>query len=41
MIMSAVGPAAAEKVAAAAAERDVRVLDVPVTGGVRGAEQEV
>lgn len=39
VIMSTVGPAAAEKVAAEAAERDIRLLDVPVTGGVRGAEQ--
>jgi 3-hydroxyisobutyrate dehydrogenase len=39
VIMSTVGPAAAERVGAAAAERGIRVLDVPVTGGVRGAEQ--
>jgi len=38
VIMSTVGPAAVEKVAAAAAEHGVAVLDVPVTGGVSGAE---
>jgi 3-hydroxyisobutyrate dehydrogenase-like beta-hydroxyacid dehydrogenase len=38
VVMSTVGPAAAEKVGAAAAERGIAVLDVPVTGGVTGAE---
>lgn len=38
VIMSTVGPAAVEKVAAAAGEHGVAVLDVPVTGGVSGAE---
>jgi 3-hydroxyisobutyrate dehydrogenase-like beta-hydroxyacid dehydrogenase len=38
VVMSTVGPAAAEKVAAAAAEHGISVLDVPVTGGVTGAE---
>lgn len=39
VVMSTVGPAAVEKVAARAGELGVRVLDVPVTGGVVGAEQ--
>lgn len=38
VVMSTVGPAAVEKVAAQAAERGVEVLDVPVTGGVAGAQ---
>lgn len=39
VIMSTVGPVAVQKVADKASEYGVGVLDVPVTGGVRGAEQ--
>ncbi|AQA03198.1 nucleotide sugar dehydrogenase [Mycobacterium sp. MS1601] len=39
VVMSTVGPAAVEKVGAQAAERGIDVLDVPVTGGVNGAER--
>ncbi|GAA1679582.1 beta-hydroxyacid dehydrogenase [Mycolicibacterium murale] len=38
VVMSTVGPAAVEKIGAQAAECGVDVLDVPVTGGVSGAE---
>lgn len=38
VVMSTVGPAAVEKAAAQAGERGIALLDVPVTGGVTGAE---
>ena len=39
VVMSTVGPRAAQAAAAAASERSVALVDVPVTGGVSGAEQ--
>lgn len=39
VVMSTVGPAAVEKAAAQAGERGIALLDVPVTGGVAGAER--
>ena len=39
VVMSTVGPRAVEATAEAASARSVRLLDVPVTGGVSGAER--
>jgi 3-hydroxyisobutyrate dehydrogenase-like beta-hydroxyacid dehydrogenase len=39
IVMSTLDPVSMEQLAASAAERGLTVLDVPVSGGVRGAEQ--